>query len=898
MMVARRIFTGFLLMLLLTVGIATVGWRGLASFAGRVDAASAAQALVGDINSLALSANRALARESGADDAAVAQALAKARARIGEIGALDGDDAAIAEAVERMRRSVDTFELAFREDAAQQLIRTGLAGTHFALVNRFQTIAADIAAVQQKQMKEASASLTKSVADAKTAGTALAVANYVSRFFLELRAGEARFVAMRDAAGREEADASARKIIAVFRRLSAAPSVSRSANALVEAATAYRTALAAAANDARKRDALPGLSAKLAAASLAMETDFTSNLTGAYVRLQDAQDNMALAGQLLNLGTKVIAAAKTAQAAEVELLRTDDANAQEIIDAAAGQMFEDGQKIFYRMKQPDVQAAIEGLLSEIKEYRASLPGLAAAKSRQVELTRDLDASTAAVVAAARRIVRAETLRMNDGQRRANILLAMGVAIAIAIWLVVSWRMGRREQHSTEKITFLARHDVLTGLANRAEFNEKLEEASKRLKRNGGAVTILVLDLDRFKAVNDTLGHPAGDQLLVEVARRLQATLRETDVLARLGGDEFAIIQEGGPGQHEGAIALGRRIIKTVAQPFDLNGQEANVDASIGIALAPEHGVDPEELLKSADLALYDVKANGRNDFRVFQTEMLESVHTQRTAESELRDAIARDEFELHYQPVVDPKTRGVCGVEALIRWRHPTKGIVAPDQFIPLAESTGLIVPLGEGIIRQACRDALTLPAHIKVAINISAVQFRKGGLFDFIFVTLVETGLAPERLELEITETSLLENQQAHLTTMRQLKNLGISMALDDFGTGYSSTSYMTNFPFDKIKIDKSFTQGALKRRDCAAVVSSVLALAQGLGTLTTAEGVETEEQLEYMCTAGVDLVQGYLFGRPVPISQLHHSMLSKEMVGLAERLVRRSDDPKSMVQ
>jgi predicted signal transduction protein with EAL and GGDEF domain len=338
----------------------------------------------------------------------------------------------------------------------------------------------------------------------------------------------------------------------------------------------------------------------------------------------------------------------------------------------------------------------------------------------------------------------------------------------------------------------------------------------------------------------------------------------------LGGDEFAIIQEGGPNQHEAAIALALRIIDAISQPFDLNGNRANLGTSIGIVLAPEHESDPEGLLKRADLALYDAKANGRNDYRFFRNELLEVADTQRTAEIELRDAIERQEFELHYQPVVDAKTRTLCGVEALVRWRHPTKGLIGPDKFVPLAESTGLIVPLGEWILRRACADAASWPAHVKLAINISAIQFKKDDLFEVILSTLVETGLTPGRLELEITETSLLENQEAHLTTIRQLKNLGISMALDDFGTGYSSVNYLANFPFDKIKIDKSFTQGVLSRRDCKAVVASTLALAQGLGTVTTAEGVETEEQLEYMRAAGVDLVQGYLFGRPVPIAQL----------------------------
>jgi EAL domain-containing protein (putative c-di-GMP-specific phosphodiesterase class I) len=287
-------------------------------------------------------------------------------------------------------------------------------------------------------------------------------------------------------------------------------------------------------------------------------------------------------------------------------------------------------------------------------------------------------------------------------------------------------------------------------------------------------------------------------------------------------------------------------------------------------MAPEHGVDPEDLLKKADLALYAVKAGGRNDFRIFQPDMLEAANSQQTAEGQLRDAIEREEFELHYQPVMDAKTRTLCGVEALIRWRHPTTGLIGPDEFIPLAESTGLIVPLGNWVLQRACADAASWPAHIKVAVNISAAQFKKGNLFDVILCALVETGLAPNRLELEITETVLLENQDEHLAHIRQLKNLGISIAIDDFGTGYSSMNYLTVFPFDKIKIDQSFIQGAISRRDCKAVIASTLALAQGLGTLTTAEGIETEEQLEYLREAGVDLVQGYLLGRPVPISQL----------------------------
>jgi diguanylate cyclase (GGDEF)-like protein len=437
------------------------------------------------------------------------------------------------------------------------------------------------------------------------------------------------------------------------------------------------------------------------------------------------------------------------------------------------------------------------------------------------------------------------------------------------WVTLIEDITERRRVEAE-IVHLARHDVLTGLANRAEFNARLEEASKRLKRNGGGIAVMMIDLDRFKAVNDTHGHLAGDQLLSEVAHRLQSAVRDTDVLARLGGDEFAIIQEGGPDQREGAVALALRIIEITSKSFDLNGHDASVGVSIGIAMAPEDGIEPGDLLKRADLALYSVKSSGRNDFRMFRNEMLEIVNTQQSAERELREAIALGQFELHYQPVVDVKTRKLCGVEALVRWRHPTRGMIAPDNFIPLAESTGLIAPLGEWILKQACSDAVAWPAHIKVAVNISAIQFKKGNLFEVILGTLVKTGLPPERLELEITETSLLENQEAHLTTIRQLKNLGLSVALDDFGTGFSSINYLTIFPFDKIKIDKSFMGSLSMHHKSSAIISSIATLARGLDMSVTAEGVEMREQLESLKTLGVNFAHGYLLGRPMPIGEL----------------------------
>ncbi len=422
----------------------------------------------------------------------------------------------------------------------------------------------------------------------------------------------------------------------------------------------------------------------------------------------------------------------------------------------------------------------------------------------------------------------------------------------------------------ERIKYMAHHDLLTGLSNRALFMEKIEEAGARLRRRGETFAVFMLDLDRFKNVNDSLGHPEGDSLLKETARRLNSTLRETDVLARLGGDEFAILQAGDANQSEAATHLADRIVEIVSEPFDISGNKVNIGTSIGIALAPNDGIEPSELMKKADLALYRTKSEGRNGYRFFDAQMTADADALHQLENDLREALARDELEVYYQPIIDAATRKPIGTEALARWRHPQKGFIPPDQFIPLAEETGLIIPLGEYVLQRACAAAATWPSHISVSVNLSPVQFRKCNLLDVILCTLVETGLPPERLEVEITESVLLENEMEILAVIRQLKNLGVSIALDDFGTGYSSLRYLTNFPFDKIKIDRSFTRDLAKRAECAAIVSAVHALGRGLNIKTTAEGVETEQQFEMLRAAGVNLVQGYLFGRPGPASAL----------------------------
>jgi len=445
----------------------------------------------------------------------------------------------------------------------------------------------------------------------------------------------------------------------------------------------------------------------------------------------------------------------------------------------------------------------------------------------------------------------------------------------AKYLIVVINDVTERKKSEQRIAFMAHHDALTGLANRAAVTQQIEEAAARQRRRGDSFTVLLLDLDRFKHVNDTLGHSAGDALLRQAAARLKALLRETDVLARLGGDEFAIIQSGETSQREAASALADRIIEIFANPFDIDGNEVNIGTSIGIALAPEHGTNPDSLLKMADMALYGAKSAGRNGYRFFDPDMGAAADARLALENELRRAIAQNELELHYQPIIDTKTRRICSAEALIRWRHPTKGLIAPDNFIPLAEDTGMIAQIGMWVLRTACSDAATWPAEVKVAVNLSPVQFRKTNLADAVMSALAEAGLPPERLEVEITETALIESAAECLPALHRFKNAGIAIALDDFGTGYSSLSQLTMFPFDKIKIDKSFTQNLTKRAECAAIISAALTLAQNLDIATTAEGVETNDQYKLLRLAGVTSLQGYLFQRPCPVSEIDFDVI-----------------------
>jgi diguanylate cyclase (GGDEF)-like protein len=428
--------------------------------------------------------------------------------------------------------------------------------------------------------------------------------------------------------------------------------------------------------------------------------------------------------------------------------------------------------------------------------------------------------------------------------------------------------------ANQRVLELSRIDALTGLPNRAFFLEQLEEADSQERLRNGAFSILMLDLDRFKNVNDSLGHAAGDALLRQVARRLKSALRGADVLARLGGDEFAIIQAGCDDQTAGSVNLATRISKLIAEPFQLPGHQVEIGTSIGIAMAPEHGSNPEQLLKKADLALYRSKSAGRNCFTLYDEAMSAELEARNTLEGDLRDAVARCHFEVHYQPFFDVQTGARRGLEALVRWRHPTRGLIPPDQFIPLAEETGLIVPLGEWVLRQACDDATSWPEDIKVAVNLSPVQFKQADLFDVIQSALRNSGLSPKRLEIELTESVLLERVVENHAFMQKLKRIGISLALDDFGTGYSSLSCLTAFPFDKIKIDKSFIGNLTNDHKSSAIISSIVTLACGLDMSVTAEGVETREQFDKLGTLGVNFAQGYLLGRPAPINQLESQL------------------------
>ncbi|MGY3585397.1 diguanylate cyclase (GGDEF)-like protein [Bradyrhizobium sp. USDA 4341] len=440
------------------------------------------------------------------------------------------------------------------------------------------------------------------------------------------------------------------------------------------------------------------------------------------------------------------------------------------------------------------------------------------------------------------------------------------------WLVTCEDVTE-QQRAESQIAFMARHDALTRLPNRTLLAERIELAVAQVGRGSG-FAVFCLDLDNFKQVNDTLGHPVGDELLCAVADRLNACVREVDTVARLGGDEFAVIQCGVQGGEE-AERLARRIVECVGAPYELNGHRVVVGCSVGISMSPVDGSTGEKLLKNADVALYRAKMEGRGTWRFFEPAMDASLQRRRAIELDLREAMAKDEFSLYYQPLYDLHLDRICGFEALLRWHHPKRGMVAPDQFIPIAEEIGLIGPLGEWVLNRACEQAVTWPSEMKLAVNVSAVQFRDPDFIDVVVNGLAASKLSPRRLELEITESVFLANSSETLATLHKLKALGLRIALDDFGTGYSSLSYLRSFPFDKLKIDKSFVRDATATHGSKSIVRAVISLGRSLGMTTIAEGIETVEQLDHMRAEGCNEAQGFLFSHPVPVTEIAGKIL-----------------------
>ena len=420
----------------------------------------------------------------------------------------------------------------------------------------------------------------------------------------------------------------------------------------------------------------------------------------------------------------------------------------------------------------------------------------------------------------------------------------------------------------ERIRFMAHHDGLTGLANRALFRQHLDAAMAEFRRARRGVALLFFDLDGFKKINDTLGHPTGDALLRMLAERLRNCADHGDTVARLGGDEFGVLHSASPGAKD-AGALARELVQRISRPYDVGGNRLTITTSVGVSTAGDGCSDSDRMLRNADVALYRAKADGRNAFRFYDPSMDHDLEEKRAREIAVRNALARGEFEVHYQPFVNVRTERICGFEALLRWRHPERGLLPPSEFIPFAEEVGLIGTLGEWVLRKASEDAADWPVYIGLAVNISPFQCN-ATLAQTVMSALAASRLAPSQLELEITESALLQDSSTTVSVLHQLRALGVKIAMDDFGTGYSSLSYLRSFPFDKIKIDKSFVKDVLTDKDSLAIVRAVAGLGVSFGVPTTAEGVETVEQFEQVRYAGCSQCQGYYFGRPMPLDQV----------------------------
>ena len=463
--------------------------------------------------------------------------------------------------------------------------------------------------------------------------------------------------------------------------------------------------------------------------------------------------------------------------------------------------------------------------------------------------------------------------------RAFARVAGTVAVLLTLLMAIGgyqlWRRQRLQRQAEARMRYLAHHDVLSGALNRASFHEALQQAGWRRAEGGPGFALLCIDLDHFKDVNDSLGHAAGDEVLRQAAQRLNEAVRHGDHVARLGGDEFAVLQTGVSNAAD-VSTLAERIVAALAVPYEVAGRRVHCGGSAGAAI---HGVDAteqEDLLHKADLALYRAKAAGRNTFSFYDATMDEQLQDRRTLTHDLRDAIGSDQMTLAFQPLYAGNGRTLTGYEALLRWQHPTRGNVGPAKFIPLAEDTGLIDALGRWVLQRACADAATWPDPLSVAVNLSAAQFRHGDLVEVVTAALDAAGLAPHRLELEITESLLMSNTEQILSTLRALSAMGIRIAMDDFGTGYSSLAYLWRFPFDKVKIDRAFTQNLGDDPKVNLIVHSIISLAHSLDIRVNAEGVETPSQMAALQDHGCDELQGFLLGRPSPLKALTHAQVA----------------------
>jgi diguanylate cyclase (GGDEF)-like protein len=505
-------------------------------------------------------------------------------------------------------------------------------------------------------------------------------------------------------------------------------------------------------------------------------------------------------------------------------------------------------------------------LRVIDQYRAAIGNGALANPEQV----------AAESAIATREASAFTQELMDGR----IVAVSQRPMQDGGWVAVHEDITERRR-AEAKIAHLARHDMLTNLPNRVLFREQLETEFGRIQPSRG-FAVHCLDLDHFKTVNDTLGHPIGDELLKLVAARLIEAVPPTDFIARIGGDEFAVVQTG-VAKPEQCSLLASRIVERVSEPYDIQGRHIVIGTSIGIAIAPGDGTNPDVLLKNADMALYLAKGEGRGTHRFFEGEMDKRLQARHALELDLRKAIASGEFELYYQPIIDLQSGKVTCFEALLRWNHPERGMISPLEFIPLAEETGLILPLGEWVLRTACQQASKWPKQIGVAVNLSATQFKGRNIVQIAVNALAMSGLAADRLDLEITESVLLQDEANTLAILHQLREIGVQISMDDFGTGYSSLAYLRNFPFDRLKIDRSFVRDMLVRKDCRAIVRAVAGLARSLGITTIIEGIETKEQLETAQADGCDLGQGYIFSKPMPEREIAAFLAKRERTAAA---------------